>query len=133
MKIQSGVFDTLFSPEQLNHLFPATRADRFFEVLLGDAGDGAYDIALTFEGTQSNQLHFNFQLRQRPQKCLACHLTHGLPQVFARHPVIDIQGMVAAIDDLLADQANCKSWKLGQTREISSEVHVVPLMIEIEQ
>lgn len=131
MTIESEIFDTLFTPEKLNDIFPETRADLFFEALLGDAGDGAYDIALTYEGTQSDQLHFNFQLRQRPQKCLACNLTHGLPQVFARHPVINTQGLVDAINDLLADQAGCKAWKLGQTREISSEVHVIPLIIEI--
>jgi len=129
--IESELCDTLFTLEKLNDLFPETRADLFFEALLGDADDGAYDIALVYAGAQSDQLHFNFQLRQRPQKCLACNLTHGLPQVFARHPVINTQGLVDAIDDLLADHANCKSWKLGETREISSELHVVPLIIEI--
>jgi hypothetical protein len=54
-----------------------------------------------------------------------------LPHVFARHPVINVQGVVDAVDDLLADRANCKSWQLDDTREISTEEHVIPLIIEI--
>lgn len=132
MTSQSELFEAMFKPEKLSGLFPETRADQFFEALLGDADDGAYDITLVYAGFQDSQLHFNFQLRQRPQKCLSCSLTHGLPHVFARHPVIDVQGVVAAIDDLLAGKANCQSWEIGKTREISPEIHVIPLIIEIE-
>ena len=132
MTIAPDLIDTLLTPEKLKDLFPETRADQFFEALLGAADDGAYDITLVYTGIQAGQLHFNFQLHQRPEKCLSCGLTHGLPHVFARHPVIDVRGVVTAIDDLLADKANCRSWELGKTREISAEMHVIPLMIEIE-
>ena len=125
-------FDQLFAPERLKDLFPETRADQFFEALLGDAGDGAYDIGLSFAGGQSNQLSFDFQLHRRPQKCLACSLTRGLPHVLARHPVINVQGVVDAIDGILGDQASCKNWQLGETKEISTDLHIIPLVIEIE-
>ncbi len=39
----------LFTREALQKLFPATRANQFFEALFGDAVEGAYDIELVFK------------------------------------------------------------------------------------
>ena len=83
-------FDTLFTPDRLEGLFPADRADQFFEALFGDASEGAYDIELRYDGFRDNQLQFVFHLTERPGKCLSCSLTYGLPQVFTRHPLLAV-------------------------------------------
>lgn len=124
-------FKTLFSREHLDRLFPPNRSDRFFEALLGDAEEGAYDIRLAFEQYREHQLFFNFELHQRPGKCLACNLTYGLPKVFSRHPVIDIETLVAGINALMNGQGSCKTWRLGATRTLTPQLHVVPLIIDM--
>lgn len=125
-------YNTLFSQQNLDTLFPHERSDQFFDALYGDAAEGAYDIRLGFKGAGDNQLQFEIELHQRPGKCLACNLTYGLPEVFSRHPIVDIKGLVTRIDDLLLDQAQCKEWQLGATREISRKLHVVPLTIQLQ-
>jgi hypothetical protein len=124
-------FERLFTQDTLRDLFPRDRADLFFEGLYGDLSEGAYDITLVFKGQDRDTLHFEFQLEQRPGKCLACNLTYGLPQVFSRHPIINIKGLVQEINQLLGEQWNCKDWKLGVTREVSRMLHVIPLLISI--
>jgi len=125
-------FTQLFSPAQLSKIFPETRADDFFEALLGDTEDGAYDIALTFKTATSDALLFEFHLTRRPGKCLACNLTYGLPQVFSRHPRIDVGGVVDQVDQLLDGHARCGNWHLGSTREISKDLHVIPFHITLQ-
>jgi hypothetical protein len=125
-------FETYFTQEKLDALFPPERTNKFFDALLGDADDGAYDIRLTYQNHQNHQLHFFIELHQRPGKCLACNLTHGLPKVFTRHPVIDLQGLIARIDQLVKDRGRCREWTLQPTREISRQVHAVPLIIAFE-
>lgn len=88
------LYETLFPQHVLDEIFPSDRADRFFEALLGDASEGAYDIMLTYAGETDDRIDFEFQLKQRPGRCLACNLTYGLPEVFKRHPIIDIAGVV---------------------------------------
>jgi hypothetical protein len=125
-------FQAFFTETVLENMFPRDRADRFFEVLYGDAGEGAYDIRLSFAGQTGKHLNFEFHLHQRPGKCLACNLTFGLPEVLRRHPVIDVKGVVSEIDNLLDGRAVCIGWEIGKTREVSRELHVIPLMIELE-
>lgn len=125
--------DQLFAETALKQLFPAQRTDAFFEALYGDAAEGAYDIAFSFQGLKKEALEFRFDLHRRPGKCLACNLTYGLPQVFSRHPLIDITGLVRGIENRLAGKATCSRWKLGETKEISSDLHVVPLTIFLER
>jgi hypothetical protein len=116
----------------LEGLFPAKRADHFFEALFGDASEGAYDIRLDYDGFQDNQLQFRFHLTERPGKCLSCSLTYGLPHVFSRHPVIDVAGLVHDIDQLLNGTHRCGTWEIGRTIEIDRNNHVVPLAITID-
>ena len=97
MKAEKGFFDALFDREMLDKLFPPERTDQFFDALLGDAAEGAYDIRLAYKGLQESRLNFELELHQRPGKCLVCSLTYGLPTVFSRHPVINIQGVVDQI------------------------------------
>ena len=125
------LFDDVFSPDVLNKLFPEDRSDQFFDALYGDSSDGAYDIQLKFEAHDRDRLVFELNLNQRPEKCLTCSLTYGLPAVFARHPIIDISGLVQEIDKLLDGRAKCGDWQLGATREVSGTHHVIPLTVSL--
>ncbi len=123
-----------FTPELLEKLFPPQRTDDFFEALFGDAADGAYDIELKFinDDLENKKIYFELHLLERPKKCLACNLTYGLPEVFSRHPIINIDGLIKDINELLGDTAETKSWSLRNTRQESNELHKIPLVIELE-
>ena len=125
-------FDTLFVPDVLKQLFPDDRSDQFFDALYGDADEGAYDISFEFIGSRENRLEFMLRLTQRPGKCITCSLTYGLPEVFTRHPIINIKGLVQNIDALLDGRGRCVEWQLGSTQEVSNDVHVIPLIINLE-
>jgi len=128
MKMDDKQLNEIFSPETLERLFPPGRTDSFFEALFGDAGEGAFDIRLCFSEREGDTLHFELQLRQRPGKCLACHLTYGIPDVFSRHPVVDIRGLATEIGKL-AGFTGEPVYTLGKTIEISKKLHVVPLTV----
>ncbi len=116
------------SPEKLRKIFPPSRTDEFFEALLGDPQEGAYDIVLQFKGMVDNRLEFEFHLKQRPGRCLACNLTYGLPQVFQRHPVINLSGVIEEIKNIFPE-LNITGWEMGYTREVSPELHIIPLSL----
>ena len=126
-------FEKIFTDDVLNELLPSSRANEFFEALYGDVEEGVYDIGLAYEGISpdNSKLQFLLNLTERPGKCLACHLTYGLPEVFSRHPIINVAGIVEDIDKLLDGKAKCGEWSLEPTRTISSKVYAVPLVIEI--
>ena len=125
--------EQVFTNKVLRELFPPDRADSFFEALFGDAGEGAYDIELGFEGhdLRTGELRFALNLRQRPGHCLACNLTYGLPEVLSRHPVIDIKGLVGKIEQLLGGAMRCGDWRLGPTVQQDRALHVIPLTIAV--
>lgn len=131
--MNSNEFNKIFNQQTLAEIFPADRADQFFEALFGDASEGAYDISLAFieHRASDNTLLFELQLSQRPGCCLACNLTHGLPTVFTRHPIININGVVAEIDKRIGDNISCKDWRLGATNSVSSALHTLPLTINL--
>lgn len=122
----------LFTSETLQQLFPKERTNDFFEALFGDAEDGAYDIELAFGGTSGEKLTLELRLHERPGCCLACNLTQGLPQVFSRHPIINVAGIVAEVDTLLGDRASCREWSMGRTEQRSRELHVIPITIILQ-
>ena len=123
----------LFSEEKLRDIFPPDRTDAFFAALFGDADEGAFDISLEFarHDRGADRLHFELLLRERPGKCLSCNLTYGMPAVFARHPIINIGGVVAEIEQLIAGRARCGDWQLGHTRTVTDSLHVIPLAINL--
>lgn len=123
----------MLNKKAIDNLFPSDRADQFFEALFGDASEGSYDISLEFQGQGENSLFFEFHLKQRPGKCLSCNLTYGLPEVFSRHPVINIKGIVSAINQSLNVNVRCSRWELGSTRNISRELHIIPLTIYLDK
>jgi len=125
--------ETVFDSQTLETLFPPERSNDFFEALFGDASEGAYDIRLSFAGhdARANSLRFLLNLHERPGCCLVCNLTHGLPQVFSRHPVINIKGLVSAIEEKLDGQARCVDWQLGSTIQQEKSLHAIPLEIKL--
>lgn len=124
-------FKTVLTKENLEKIFPKKRADDFFEALFGDANEGSYDIELAYRENRGNTLIMELRLHERPNRCLACNLTQGLPQVFSRHPVINVQGIVKDIEDLLGGSHRCTSWSLGYTEQQKRSLHVIPLKIVV--
>ena len=125
-------FESIFSQDKLDAIFPPERSNQFFDALLGDPDEGAYDIRLTFKEFRDDRLLFDLELHQRPGKCLACNLTYGLPKVFERHPIIDISGVVEQIGSLMNGHGRPAGWQLGKSQERSRKVHAVPLIIDIQ-
>lgn len=123
--------DAIFTDEYLEQMFPHERANEFFEALLGDAEDGAYDISLAYLGCSGQTLSMEVQLKERPGHCLACNLTQGLPVVFSRHPVINIAGVVKDVEKALPDTTRCQDWSLGYTQQKGNGIHAIPLTITL--
>lgn len=126
-------FKDIFTSRAMEEILPPEVADRFFEALYGDVDEGAYDIRLEYAGFEpaARMLRFEIQLLERPGKCLACNLTYGLPEVFARHPLIDINGRVGKIEALLGGDNHCAGWTLGATRSSARNRHSIPLLINL--
>ena len=123
----------ILTQEFLDTLLPIEKTDRFFEALLGDAEDGAYDIKLELLSLNGKRIVLAFNLMKRPGKCLVCSLTYGLPNVFTRHPVIDLKGIVKRIQDEIQDEGlTIKNWHLGETEENSTSLHVIPFYLDLE-
>lgn len=112
----------------LDSLLPPEKSDQFFEALYGDASDGAYDIRLECVSVTLERIVLAFNLTQRPGKCLVCSLTYGLPTVFSRHPLINIQGMV---DQMEQAGIPVENWRVGDTEESSSSLHQIPLYLNL--
>lgn len=131
----SSDYRQIFADTTMALVLPPERSDEFFDALFGDASEGAYTISLHFaEYSQSgNELLFELRLNQRPGKCLACNLTYGLPEVFSRHPIINLNGVVEEICSRLGSEKSCKSWRLGKTRTTSSKLHIIPLHITLNR
>jgi len=125
--------DLLFDKARCTQMLPPDKANDFFEALFGDASEGSYDIELAYEGSDSSNLHFALMLHERPGHCLACNLTQGLPQVFSRHPVIDVAGIVGQVDTVLGSEKNTGNWHLGATQQRGPSLHVIPLTIALNE
>ncbi|MBI9109605.1 pancreas/duodenum homeobox protein 1 [Maridesulfovibrio ferrireducens] len=125
-----GQYGDVFIDQLLESLFPASLSNDFFEALFGDAEEGSYDIELGYVGDSSDILNFELRLKERPGCCLACNLTYGLPQVFSRHPIINIQGLAEKIGEAVGKSENV-SWKLGSTQEKNKQLHVIPLIVSL--
>jgi hypothetical protein len=123
--------ESMFTLDQnfLDGVFPPDRTEKFFDALFGGSEEGAYDITLVCRAQSPTRAELAFELRQRPGKCLACNLTYGLPQVFQRHPVIDVGGLVKSVAEHLGWQQENLQWRIGTTEEISRELHAIPLIL----
>ena len=120
--------EQIFTQDFLDTLMPPETGNRFFEALYGDASEGAYDIRLKFLNADEKQVVLAFDLTQRPGKCLVCSLTHGLPTVFSRHPLINIKKIVEKIEE----KGFCvKKWHMGETEELNSSNHYIPFYLHL--
>lgn len=126
--MNQNAIKAIFTAEFCDALLPSQTSDRFFEALYGDVSEGAYDIRLKCESVKPGTVELGFHLAQRPGKCLVCSLTYGLPKVFARHPLIDMKGMIQKIKDA---GVPVKDWRLGQTTEKTRSLHVIPFYINM--
>lgn len=122
-----------FSDDVLTRLFPPRRTSDFFEALFGDDSEGSYDVRLRYGSYDAGRgtLEFYLDLHERPGSCLVCSLTYGLPEVFSRHPVINIRKLVSDIEETLDGSVKCADWKLGRTRQIDKSLHSIPLTIAV--
>ncbi len=111
----------------LDNLFPTERTNEFFEALFGDADEGAYDIKLALHEQSADKIIIHYQLHGRPNKCLACNLTSGLPHVFNRHPII----ASAKTAEAIAKEANFDAFDftIGTTIQLNDALHLIPLTI----
>jgi hypothetical protein len=131
--MENDTFKAILTEENLAKIFPKEKTDEFFEALFGDASEGSYDIELAYREAGSNTLVMDLLLKERPNCCLACNLTQGLPQVFSRHPIINVNGIVSEIDTLLGDDWSCSGWSLGYTEQYNRSLHVIPIKIDIQK
>ena len=122
-------FNQIFTQDFLDQLLPLNFSNKFFEALYGDASDGAYDIRLQFVSASDEQIVLEFNLVQRPGKCMVCSLTYGLPNVFSRHPLININNMIKKIEE---KGVKVESWHLGDTKELNTSLHTVPFYLDLE-
>lgn len=113
----------------LDSIFPAGRTDAFFDALYGGAEEGAYDIRLVCKKVEGNRAELAFQLIRRPGKCLTCSLTYGLPEVFQRHPVINISQVAEEVGNALGWHGK-PGFSLGKTMEINDDLQMIPFTIE---
>ncbi len=121
----------VFTSEELSAIFPPARTEAFFDALFGGAEEGAYDIVLapnTRDAGKPDEVSLVFELKKRPGKCLACNLTSGLPEVFKRHPVLNVKGVAAEVARI-AGFTNY-SYEIGRTKEYSDDLHVIPLLVK---
>ena len=124
----------IFTEDVLVNLLPPQLSDDFFEAIYGDTEEGAYTIKLSFKDYDPEKkiLSFELQLHERPEKCLACNLTYGLPDVFSCHPLINIKGLVEKIEALMGGDIKCIGWRLGTTQTPAAAMHAIPLIIQLE-
>ena len=125
------MYDSLFDRKICKELLPPDRTNDFFEALFGDAAEGAYDIELQYRNGSESEIQFDLLLHERPGSCLACNLTQGLPEVFSRHPIINITGIVERVNELLGEKAETGDWSLGFTEQRTNSLHVIPLKITL--
>ena len=125
--------ESRITDEFLLKLFPPERADEFFEALYGGAETGAFDIGLRCAGfnENNNTLIIEFVLTERPGKCMACHLTYGLPKVFIRHPIIDLKGIVEEIEKRLLPDWRVEGYEIGSTQMVDSKLNTIPVFIKL--
>lgn len=117
--------------EKLDAIFPPERTDEFFEALYGDVDEGPYDIRLVCNEIGEDYIALALDLARRPGKCLACNFTHGLPPVFSRHPLINAAGLARDAAAMLGWHGDVE-WEFLPTREISDELHSVPLIVKLK-
>ncbi len=122
----------MLSEEKVKGLLPRERIEAFFEAFyFGE--EPAYDLELGLGHFDPERkiLRLELRLRARPGRCLACNLTWGLPEVFKRHPALDLAGVVSRLEALLPEGSKVVDWDLGPTEEVNEDLHLVPLIVRL--
>ena len=70
--------------------------------------------------------------RRNEMTVVYLRMTYGLPAVFARHPMIDLNGLINAIGQILNTPDSSLRGHLGQTEARSSRLHLIPLTVSIQ-
>lgn len=122
----------LFTEEWAKTVFPPERTEAFFDALYAGAEEPAFDIALRFVKEENHEYEFSFDLLAKPDRCLVCHITYGLPHVFSRHPIINIKGIVADIGAALQKSPEEMAWELKATTEESPTLFRIPLVVTVQ-
>ena len=122
----SKVLDKAF----LESVFPPERTEAFFDALFGGAEEGAYDIVLVCRSEGEGRRNWPLSCISVPENVFACNLTYGLPQVFQRHPILNVAGVARAVAEKLGWPGDKVRWWLGHTEEVSRSLHVIPLYLE---
>ncbi len=122
----------MLSEEKVKGLLPREQIEAFFEAFyFGE--EPAYDLELglgVFD-PERKILRLELRLKARPGRCLACNLTWGLPEVFKRHPALNLAGVVSRLEALLPEGLKVAGWDLGPTEEVGEDLHIVPLMVRL--
>ncbi len=122
----------MLSEEKVKGLLPRERIEAFFEAFyFGE--EPAYDLELGLGHFDPERkiLRLELRLKARPGRCLACNLTWGLPEVFKRHPALDLAGVVSRLEALLPEGSKVVDWDLGPTEEVNEDLHLVPLIVRL--
>ncbi len=117
----------------IRSLLPKEKIEEFFEAFyFGE--EPAYELELGLRGWEPEKrlLTLELRLKARPGKCLACNLTSGLPEVFKRHPILNLAKVAEEAVKKLGDGYELESWDLGWTEQITRDLHVIPLIIKVK-
>lgn len=114
---------------ELAKIFPPSKTDDFFEAIYGGAEEGAYDIVLVSRSISADKAEMAFELRKREGQCLKCSLTYGLPEVFKRHPILNLDGLAMDIARILGWETT-PHWHVKPVEEINDDLHIIPFIVE---
>ncbi len=120
--------------QKIKTFLPSERVQEFFEAFyFGE--EPAYDLELGLRDwePQKGLITLELLLKARPGQCLACNLTSGLPDVFKRHPILNLAQVAEDVVRELGDGYELESWELGWTEQINRDLHVVPFIIRLKR
>ncbi|MFR0875985.1 MAG: hypothetical protein ACLSHC_16430 [Bilophila wadsworthia] len=82
---------------------------------------------MSIEESDDGELHFTSNSTNAGP--LLVNLTYSLPQVFERHPIINLKGLVSDIASRAGWELDDVWWRIGTTESLSSALHRIPLVL----
>lgn len=120
--------DSTIDNAWIEEIFTPEKTDEFFDAIYGGAEEGVYTIVPVIKKLMPDMALLAFELRRRPGQCLKCSLTYGLPEVFRRHPLLNVAGLAREIAHKVG--WNNYSWELGETEEHGDDLHSIPFIVK---
>ncbi|WP_456370168.1 hypothetical protein [Thermodesulfatator atlanticus] len=115
----------------IKSLLPRERIDEFFEAFyFGEEPAYFLELGLREWAPEAGKIVLELRLLARPGMCLACNLNSGLPAVFKKHPILNLEGIVQEIAQKIGPEYQVLSWDLVWTEQINHDLHVIPLVIK---